>query len=131
MDKATRRTIRTLQGLRDGLQSGDDSGLENAWDEFCVQVQYEESVFFDAYEETVRAVLRGHLETLPALDLEVAWLHTDAGADWLQAETEEHSPPPVCLDHVLDDALGIVFTMAANWSNQRIRGYLERANAGD
>ena len=42
--RITRRVIRSLRELVDGLQSGDDSGLTNAWEEICVQVQGEQSV---------------------------------------------------------------------------------------
>src|SRR5688572_7078 len=45
----------------------------------CVQVQQEESVLFDLYEETARSILQGHIEALPTLELEAAWLQTDAG----------------------------------------------------
>ena len=29
------------------MLSGDDSGLKNVWEEVCVQLQYEESIFWD------------------------------------------------------------------------------------
>ena len=41
LDLAVRRTVRELQALRDTVLPGDDSGLANAWDEICVQVQSE------------------------------------------------------------------------------------------
>ena len=44
LDRLVRGVVRDLQAMKDGLQSGDDSGLANIWDEVCVQVQYQESV---------------------------------------------------------------------------------------
>lgn len=41
--RLTRRLIKQLQKMTDALHSGDGSGLQNAWDEICVQVQYEQS----------------------------------------------------------------------------------------
>jgi len=38
-----------LQAMSDGMQSGDDTPLENLWDELCGQVQYRQSMFYDAY----------------------------------------------------------------------------------
>jgi hypothetical protein len=40
--RLTRKMIDRLQEMKDGLQSGDGSGLENTWDEIRVQVQYEQ-----------------------------------------------------------------------------------------
>jgi DNA-binding SARP family transcriptional activator len=57
-DQATRRilrkTIATLQQMTDRT-SGDDSGLKTTWDEICAQVQYEQSIDWDAFDQTARA----------------------------------------------------------------------------
>ena len=47
------KTIRALQGMTDAnmLLSGDDSGLINVWEEICVQLQNEESFYWDTYVE--------------------------------------------------------------------------------
>jgi len=50
--RLTRRMIATLQKMNNGLLSGDDSGLKNAWDEICAQLQFEESFSWDVYDET-------------------------------------------------------------------------------
>jgi hypothetical protein len=42
--RVARKVIRSLRELVDGLQSGDDSGLTNAWEEICGHVQGEQSV---------------------------------------------------------------------------------------
>jgi hypothetical protein len=52
--RITRKVIAALQGMKDTLLSGDDSELETPWDEICVQVQDEESFFWDTYDEIVR-----------------------------------------------------------------------------
>lgn len=52
--RIARRVILGLQRMHHTL-SGDDSELVTTWDEICVQVQYEQSFFWDAYDETVRA----------------------------------------------------------------------------
>ena len=37
--RVSRKVIRNLQRLTEGMQSGDDSVLANVWDEVCVQVR--------------------------------------------------------------------------------------------
>ena len=63
-DRAVRSTIRTLQRRTDGLQSGEDSGLRNAWDEICVQVQVEYSVSWGAYEKTAEPIVAREVNRL-------------------------------------------------------------------
>jgi hypothetical protein len=61
--RLTRKMIDRLQEMKDGLQSGDGSGLENTWDEICVQIQYEQSIYWDAYDSTVRQMVEAVVET--------------------------------------------------------------------
>ena len=60
--RLTRRMIATLQKMNNGLLSGDDSGLKNAWDEICAQLQFEESFSWDVYDETVRGLAASDIE---------------------------------------------------------------------
>ena len=45
--RIARKAIHDLQQMTVTM-SGDDSGLKNTWDEICVQIQQEESFFWDA-----------------------------------------------------------------------------------
>src|ERR1700722_2194133 len=74
--QVTRRTIAALQKLNVDLLSGDDSGLVNIWDEICVQIQYEGSWAWDAYEETIRRIVTAQVEKLSAHEREAVWLQT-------------------------------------------------------
>ena len=113
--------------------SGDDSGLENVWDEICVQVQDQESVVWDAYEDTVRMLIRSDLKHLSALEREAIWLQTDRGFDWWydqdnpdeQQSNDGDATPPVCLDDIAEFVLKKILNRAANWSNPRIRAFIE------
>src|SRR4051794_20690503 len=62
-ERVSRRTISALQ-KRAETTSGDDSGLKTVWDEVCVQVQYERSFYWDAYDETVRGFVAAYIEEL-------------------------------------------------------------------
>ena len=64
-DKLIKESIAALEQMdANEMLSGDDSGLKNVWEEICVQVQGEESVFWDAYVETIESLLSGSVELL-------------------------------------------------------------------
>ena len=79
--RLTRKVVVDLQRMTDKM-SGDDSELKTIWEEICAQVQYEESFFWEAYDDTVRAIVGGYTAKLPKHEREAIWLQTDAGSDW-------------------------------------------------
>jgi hypothetical protein len=126
--RITRKVIAALQGMKDTLLSGDDSELETTWDEICVQVQDEESFFWDTYDEIVRDMVRGHVAQLPRYKREAIWLQTVAGSDWDSEEPESREPYPVVDDDVVDYLVPkYVYSQAADFSNTRIEAYLARS----
>ena len=62
-------------------QSGDDSPLENVWEEFKCQVQGEEAWMFDAYVETIKAICHQVATSLADHELELLWLDSEAYFD--------------------------------------------------
>jgi hypothetical protein len=54
------------------LQSG-DSRLKNVWEEYKVQVQVEESVFFNLYEDTIRQLTQRVVAAMPSRLLAALW----------------------------------------------------------
>ncbi len=126
--RITRKVIAALQGMKDTLLSGDGSELETTWDEICVQVQDEESFFWDTYDEIVRDMVRGHVAQLPRYKREAIWLQTVAGSDWDSEEPESREPYPVVDDDVVDYLVPkYVYSQAADFSNTRIEAYLARS----
>ena len=112
---------------RNMLLSGDDSGLISVWEEVCVQVQFEQSFWWDAYETTITAIVRGLVEGLEQYELQAVWLFTPEGKDWhCESEEDRRSFEPY-VDHVVQYILReFVLRQAADWSNQHIRAYLDR-----
>lgn len=124
--RVARRTVRTLIGLREGLLSGRDSGLVNVWEEVCVQVQDQHSVCWAAYDHTVYDVVAREVRGLPGTVVAALWVETSQGEDWSIEEEHEGVSPPYCTDDVVEHLVQLVYSMSANWSNRRIRAYLER-----
>ena len=113
--------------MRDCLTSGDDSGLASTWEEICVQVQFQESFCWDAYDYTVYGIVWREVKMLPPSVLRALWLDTIPGQDWLIEEDGE--PPdsaPYCIDEVAEHITSNVYSMAADWSNRHIRSYFKR-----
>jgi hypothetical protein len=125
--RITKRTIRHLQCIPAKL-SGDDSELQNPWDEICAQVQFEESFFWHVYQQTIADILSAEIGELRQFERDAIWLRTEAGFDWDWVDNPEKpaEPPtysPDIIDHILHRYL---LPAAENWSNSRIRAYLER-----
>ncbi len=129
--RITRKVISDLRQMTDTMP-GDDSELKTTWDEICVQVQDEKSFHWDAYDETVQAIVRDYIDKLPKHEQEAIWLQTDAGLDWRFAEPDEREPQPVKDNDSVDWLTGeYVYGEADNWSNARIRAFLERSRKRD
>jgi hypothetical protein len=58
----SQKVVGTLRKITDGMQSGDNSGLKNIWDEICVQMQDEQSTMWDAYEDTICHIIEFELD---------------------------------------------------------------------
>jgi hypothetical protein len=127
LDRIVGRVIRTVQGLKDGLLCGDDAGLTNTWDEICVQIQSGPSIYWELCDETVRPIVEGHLAALTRVELEAAWLVTDEGFEWAWDHKETVDPIPVCLEDVVDATMERLYARADDWSNERIRAFVERS----
>jgi hypothetical protein len=129
--RLTRKAIMDLQKM-DALLSGDDSGLQNTWDEICVQVLYEQSFSWDAYDDTVHLLLDTYMEELAVYEREAIWLQTPEGEDWDCEDRSEREPYPVFdCDIVRYLKEGFVYAEAGRWSNPRIRAYIKRAGFRD
>jgi hypothetical protein len=107
------------------LLSGSDSGLRNAWDEICVQVQYEQSYSWDLYDETTRSLIEKDVAALPPHQREALWLQTEQAGDWNCEDESLRDPYPVVGDDIVEYLTEKVYSEAGYWSNSRIRQYLD------
>lgn len=130
--QVAQRTIEELRDMTETLGSGDDSGMENVWEEICVQVQYDEFPFWAAYVHTAKGLILSTVENLPAHEREALWLKSDQGEEWDSEDEEQREAYPV----LNDDIVAYVWNEhllpeAGRFSNERTRGYLDRATASD
>ena len=93
-------------------QSGDDSGLDDVWEEFKFQVQREESVTFDLYAETIEAFCKDVAKNLPDHELELLWLDSATYFD----HDDDHGPAArgELIAGVTQEIYGKVLEMANN-----------------
>jgi hypothetical protein len=122
-----RRAIRELSATEASGLAGGDSVLQTLWDEICVQVQGEHSVFWSAYEDRVGGVLEVLLRDTDATTLHALWLGTPEGEDWFSDVPMEGFSAPYVEEHVVEFLRGRLYVAAADWSNARIRACLERS----
>lgn len=122
-----RKTAVALRKLTNTLALGDDTGLKNTWEEVCVQIQYEQSVLWDAYEDTIDAIILAHVENLEQYEMIAMWLQTTEGIDW-QVDCEDQETPPFSCRDIVEYVRGVhLFELAGKYTNRRILDYLDNA----
>jgi hypothetical protein len=133
--RATGIVIRNLQGMHEGLQSGDDSGLTSLWDEVCVQVQIQHSVLWSLYEDIIDSLALDAINRLSQEERCAIWLQTDEGQEWVdeldqareQNDTHVDDKPRYSAADVVRWVSDSVLDKAADWTNPRIRHHIENS----
>ncbi len=136
--RVAERARTKLRKITDTL-SGDDSGLKNVWEEICVQVQGEESCYWQTYQEVMYDIVRAELESVSKLEKVALWLQTVDGSGWLcDIEEEEQNDSgsakrtdvpaaPYDLDAIVEIILDEhLLPMADVYSNRNIERYINR-----
>lgn len=138
LDRMVKICVRELQKCkRDSgcMTSGDDSGLENLWDEICVQVQGERSVFWNAYEDyMIRLISTLLSDRCSENERKMLWLQTEEFQLWYDEEVEEEQlsqrfsadgmPDAYSIQNITEWCLSSVLSAAADYTNARIERYL-------
>ncbi len=124
-NRISRKVIRSLTRMTNGMQSGDDTPLKNIWDEICVQAQDQDSVMWDAYSDTIHSLVLEEVTKLDTATKQAIWLQTDAGIDW-SVDNEDHEVPSNCEEIAQYTLDTFVLAAAGNWTNKRIERYLQR-----
>lgn len=118
-ESAVRDTINRLEKMgRESMQSGDDSGLRNVWEEICDQVQTQYSVFWAIYEETMEGFLYEYVDALDRRSKLAIWSTTEEGWDWIydhHADPDGESSAPFDIDAVVQKLKGALLAAAADY----------------
>ena len=125
-EKVVRKAIAYFQSL-DATLSGENSGLLSVWDEICVQLQFEESHYWFAYESIISSAMRSFIGELKTPEKVALSLQTPAGWEWCyDNEDKSYKSFPICDDDIVEFVVSeVLFEKARNWSNSRIRQYIE------
>jgi hypothetical protein len=118
----------------ESMLSGDDSCLETVWEEICVQVQIEESIYWDTYLEVVESFISSHVEVLSKEEILALWLKTDSGWNWAfdnHADENGEKTAPVCFDEVVSNIKESVLDAALDFENDRIYNYITGCDEED
>ena len=136
ISKIVKQVIRQLMKLKqECILSGDVSILENVWDEYCVQIQDQESVHFSAYIDAIVINIKSYIENLKDVEKAIIWLSTERGAEWIEnlpeidISKEKYTLAridqiPVFDGDLISAVLNELDGIAINYSNKRIREYL-------
>jgi hypothetical protein len=106
------------------LQSGEDSGLKNVWEEYCVQVQDEESFLWEAYRHTILQCIGIELDKQPLPVKKI--LSYISGLDMNSVTDEERFTyiEEAAIKGILDE----ISNRADSYTNENIERYIAREN---
>lgn len=114
---------------KDCMQSGDDSCLQNVWEEFCVQVQGEESFFWDTYLDIAYDFLEASVAKLDPDEQLALWLVTEPGWSWNYDHKEDKDTDaiaPIAVDEIVTHLNEQLLCAAADYESATIERHLSR-----
>jgi len=124
------KTKAFLENQKD-LTRGDDACLENNWEEYCMQVQYEQSIAGDAYIDHIESLFLRYYEELPKEEQFTLWIESEEGQDWywqdenINDDEFIYGKAPVyfgeCINHIMDELNAI----AIDFESENITNYIE------
>ena len=124
--RAVTAVVATLQAQRSML-SGEDSGLDNVWLEFVVQVQGEHSYDWDFFEFHVMQTVEAALAGLTKLERQALALRTSTAEDWIEDSDGDRVPEDQ--EELVALVYGRLSVVAMDWEDDRIDRY--RYSGGD
>lgn len=112
------------------MQSGDDSGLLNAWEEVCAQAQGETSAFWGAYVELIDSFFKARVGALEREEQLALWVMTESGWDYVYDHHADESAAeadiPLDLTEIVDMLRSELMTKAENYESSTLDDYQSR-----
>lgn len=131
MEKLVKNLIRMFQKIKRNsgmMQSPEDSGLENLWDEICVQTQDEYSFYWETYVDYIKNVIDDEIEKMTLCQVLLIWFQTEEFFE-LSCDTEDEENnndltfynPEAVRDYIFDKLL----SESTDYHNARIEKYID------
>ena len=135
-NRIVNKIVRLLQSFKRGsnmMQSPKDSGLDNIWDEICVQTQGQEFIMWGAYEKTMFNLVEDCVSKCTETEKKMLWFQTESFWDWY-VELDDDNPDdwfdkdgfPSAYedDSVINYVYDELINKSMNYTNQRIENYI-------
>jgi len=119
-----------LENQKD-LTSGDDTCLENNWEEYCVQVQDEESIAWDSYIAHTESLFQRFYDELPTEQQFTLWLETEGGQDWYWEDDNrvndefKYNEAPIYFEDCIKFLMDELNSIAIDFESENITNYIE------
>lgn len=124
------KTKAFLENQKD-LTSGDDTCLENNWEEYCLQVQHEESIAWDSYMAHIESLFQRFYDELPIEEQFTLWLETEGGQDWYWEDDNrinddfKYAEVPICFEDCIKLLMSELSAIAIDFESENITNYIE------
>lgn len=124
--KISDKVIRTLKQLRgNNLLEPSDHGLKNTWEEICVQLQDEESVFWNAYDETVEQTINFIFKKVDTAIIKFLSIMNDNEFYAIEKDNFRYEDYAFSTDSACDTVKNEVYNQARIFTNKNIKRYLD------
>lgn len=124
--KISAKVIRTLKQLKgDSLLESSDHGLKNTWEEICVQLQEVESVFWNAYDETVEQTINFVFKKVDNEILKFLSIMSDDEFYVTEKDDFKYEDYPYCSDSACNIVKKEIYSRARMFTNNNIKRYLD------
>jgi len=119
--RLTSEVVKQLKSMPN--PSSEITGMKSIWHDICAQLQYEQSIEWDAYEYEAKSSVWRYVEELNRDDLTCVWLQTSQAEDLPWKDHDEPDEIPSFADDVVDYILReYVFDQAINSEDREVRG---------
>lgn len=120
------KVIGALQKMDYCTLSGEESGLQNIWEEVCVQVQFEQSFYWKIYLDEIKNLISSEIDKLEEYVRKSIWFTTDKGEYWENYFADEDA-----IDFNNEDIVDYILNIylwddAFQWSNENTERYMSR-----
>lgn len=110
-----RRVITRIKRLPENCcLSGQDSDLENVWEEWKYQIQHSRLIYFDAYEEAIEGICRAVACSTRREDCELIRMQRDAFVEWVYEDARTEPSLEDLQDCVTEKLIARIWALGAD-----------------